>query len=561
MADQGVTINIRTRGGRQSAREAKMAASGITLIGRAATTAGKGLRSMSSDASHLAYRSLRGVRYQAYFAGLTLSGIGAIAVKSGLQFNASMEQNQVAFAQFLGSSQAARQELTTLYGLAKSTPFEFPQLTMAARQLLGFGFKAREANSLLRTIGDAAAATGQGAEGIDRIVIALGQMRAKGRVQAEELMQLQELGLPVNDILRKRLHLTRDQLANIGNESVSSTKAIRALQQGFDDLYGGQSAKQAKTFNGQLSTLRDNVNQTLGTISKPAFDKLRTDVFPVLNDTASRLNDIFGRKDLDLAQKITLSKAAVRHRLGPFVDELGDEIGKLNLGARLGDAIDAGIPRIADAAGRAAPKIAGAFVNAWLHSGPWGKLITTAFFAKKLGVFSAIGSLAAWRFKVAWGKRIGTLSAPVQTPTIVPGGGPSGKGGKLGKLGRGLGAVAGAGQLFLAGKGVIDLLSDGSLKDRLRRAIPNALGPELGGLVGDFVLGNEVETIQHVRLPTLHFPKKERPRARAAAPSRHVINVYVDGKPVAHVLSTNPNYQRALAQGVKRAASDAKARR
>ena len=51
-----------------------------------------------------------GARYAAFGA----AGAAAYAVKSGIQFNATMEQNQLAFTNFLGSAKAARQELQWL---------------------------------------------------------------------------------------------------------------------------------------------------------------------------------------------------------------------------------------------------------------------------------------------------------------------------------------------------------------------------------------------------------------------------------------------------------------
>ena len=57
---------------------------------------------------------------------------------------------------------------------------------------------------MLRSIGDASAAAGKGKEGIDRIALALGQMRAKGKVPSEEMRQLTEANIEAWDILAGR---------------------------------------------------------------------------------------------------------------------------------------------------------------------------------------------------------------------------------------------------------------------------------------------------------------------------------------------------------------------
>jgi phage tail tape-measure protein len=268
MADD-VTINIRTRGARQAARETKDVAAGVGAIGRQARTAAGGMRTLRQN-STLASGSLSAVRRGSVAAGAGLLGLGAVSVRMGLQFNASMEQNQVAFTQFLGSSQAARRELKYLYKTAAATPFEVPQITMAARRLLAFNFSARESNSWLQTIGDTAAGAGQGADGIDRLVTAIGQIRAKGRLQGDELLQLSELGVLDPASSPSDLGITQAELFG-GNANISSRRALRALKAQFDDTFGGQSAKQARTFNGQISTLHDNLNMTLGKLTRPAF--------------------------------------------------------------------------------------------------------------------------------------------------------------------------------------------------------------------------------------------------------------------------------------------------
>jgi tape measure domain-containing protein len=219
-----------------------------------------------------------------------------------------MEQNRVAFSQFLGSSRAAGRELKFLYKTAAATPFEVPQITTAARRLLAFGFNAKQANSWLSTIGDTIAGMGGGAQEIDQLVTAIGQIRSKGQLQGDELMQLSELGVVNRAKLAKDLGISTLELMS-GRANISGQRALRALQKQFDNTFGGQAAKQARTFNGQLSTLHDNLNQTLGTITKPGFTVLENRVLPALGKTTDEINKTFGRKDLDLSQKIKISEA------------------------------------------------------------------------------------------------------------------------------------------------------------------------------------------------------------------------------------------------------------
>jgi tape measure domain-containing protein len=393
MADE-VSIRLRARGGRQAAAEVTGVGKALIGVGRAGQLASRGIGGASRAAGGLG-RTMTSWRTAFLVGGL--GSLGVAATRMGLQFNASMEQNQVAFTQFLGSTQAARHELGFLYRTAAKTPFEVPQITSAARRLLAFGFNAKQANSWLGTIGDTIAGMGGGAEQIDQLVTAIGQIRSKGRLQGDELMQLSELGVVNRQKLAKDLGITTLELMS-GKANVSGTRALRALQKQFDQTFGGQSAKQARTFNGQLSTLHDNLNMTLGTITRPAFKLLERRVFPELGKTSDAINKTFQRKDLDLGQKIHVSEATARRNLGPLVRAGRAEIESLHIGRKLTDDFEKAVPRLADAAGHAAPRVAGAFVRGWWHAGIYGKLFTAGLLLRKLGVFRLAGGLAAQAF-------------------------------------------------------------------------------------------------------------------------------------------------------------------
>jgi rare lipoprotein A (peptidoglycan hydrolase) len=61
-------------------------------------------------------------------------------------------------------------------------------------------------------------------------------------------------------------------------------------------------------------------------------------------------------------------------------------------------AFERAFPKIINFAAANAPRAASAFVRAWLNAGIWGKLFTIALIAKKIGVFSSVGSMAVKAF-------------------------------------------------------------------------------------------------------------------------------------------------------------------
>lgn len=221
---------------------------------------------------------------------LALGAATAGAVKVGIQFNANMEQSKVAFTNLLGSADEAQGMLDRLYDVAAKTPFEFPQLVQSTQRLLGFGMAAKDVEPTMRAVGDAVAGAGGGAEQIDRVSTALGQMQAKGKVSSEELMQMAESGVPALKILGDQLGLTGAQLSKkLQAGAISADKGIGALVSGMNKRYGGMAEAQSKTFNGMLSSLKDNVTQTLGVMTGPLFSALSSKVMPKVNEIAGAI--------------------------------------------------------------------------------------------------------------------------------------------------------------------------------------------------------------------------------------------------------------------------------
>lgn len=196
--------------------------------------------------------------------GAILGATGAFAgFYKPMSIAADFEQTQVAFETLLKSADKAKQFLADVSDFANKTPFEFDELTNSSKLLLSFGFEADKVLDIMKTIGDTASGLGAGSDGIDRITRALGQMQAKGRAQTEELLQLQELGVPAAQILQEELGLTASQVANIGNESIEASKVINALLTGMNKRFGGMMTNQSQTAKGMISTLKDTLQNSL----------------------------------------------------------------------------------------------------------------------------------------------------------------------------------------------------------------------------------------------------------------------------------------------------------
>ncbi len=212
--------------------------------------------------------------------GQTIFGIrslaqSAISLGSALlEPNASMEQTTVAFKQLLGSSSAATAELKDLQSFAALTPFEFPELADSTQKLLAFQYPLKETKPLLTAIGDALSGLGENtAAKLDQVVSVFGQMKSSAHLMTGDVMQLTSVGINGFQILADQMHKPVSVIKDmISSGLIPAGQGIEMLRKGMEKTFGGGMQAQSLTFNGLLSTFKDNIGAAWRTTSGPLFD-------------------------------------------------------------------------------------------------------------------------------------------------------------------------------------------------------------------------------------------------------------------------------------------------
>jgi tape measure domain-containing protein len=216
------------------------------------------------------YRRLAGtagwaVRQITSLPGLLTAGAVGFGAKMVLDAVAFRQNTEVALRTVLGSREAAAEALEAAMRFAARTPFTTQQVVDAYKRLAIAGFKPIEIPVILKGVGDLSAMQGFSQEAVDRIITALTQIRAKGRVQGEELMQLAEAGAPLAVIYEKiaaRLKVTAEEARKlISAGRISSDLGIVAVLEAIRDTVsggrlGGLMDQFADTLTGLWSTLK-----------------------------------------------------------------------------------------------------------------------------------------------------------------------------------------------------------------------------------------------------------------------------------------------------------------
>jgi tape measure domain-containing protein len=242
--------------------------------------------------------------------------------------NAAEIETQTRSLQVLtGSAEKAGQIVKELQQLGAVTPFTSSELIDSAKRLQAFGIEANKVVETTRRLADVSGATGAELQGL---VTAYGQVQAKGRLQGEELLQFQERGVALQQVLREEYGLSGEEFQKALEKGRISAEAVEFAIQKLTDAggkYANGAIAQSDTLNGRLSTLQDSIQvlaQTIGRTLAPVFQWALTQATAVVSEIQRILdeaNNVGGARDRE-AQFARNADAAVRAmRLNPFTQQ------------------------------------------------------------------------------------------------------------------------------------------------------------------------------------------------------------------------------------------------
>lgn len=203
--------------------------------------------------------------------------------------NADLERYNTSLRVMLGSGSAAKKMFDDLRKFAIETAFDFPGAVKGAQRLLRAGFSAEEVLPVLRDVGDAAAVSPDGLQfAVERITYALGQMRALGKVSAQDMRQLAEAGIPAWKFLAESMGTSVQEVMKLSEQgAIASDEGIRAILGGIQRNFGGAQAEWAKTFSGMWEILKENISRGMETIGAGPFENIKIAIGDMIDWTGS----------------------------------------------------------------------------------------------------------------------------------------------------------------------------------------------------------------------------------------------------------------------------------
>ena len=248
------------------------------------------------------------------------------------------------------SGDKAKELLDWIQRLAIESPFTQEGVAVAFRTAMAYGFTSDEAQRLTQAMIDFSAGSGAAEGTMNMVALALGQIKAKGKLAGQEVLQLVNAGLNVRDALLQAgtvAGLTAENFDEMQSKGlIPADLAIQAITETLERDFGGAAKRQAGTFAGLISSLQDIKTVGLREFFSGTFEAVQPllDTFvatlssPEFMASLGNLGDAIGEVAALLLSGFSGDLPTILEDVTGFFDRLGEamsgvrEVGIVNVG-------------------------------------------------------------------------------------------------------------------------------------------------------------------------------------------------------------------------------------
>ena len=264
--------------------------------------------------------------------------IGGVGLKdmitNTVKLGAEMQNTRLAFETMMGSAREGNALIAMLEQFADVTPYDNDEVIQSGRMLLNVGVATEELAKKLTMIGDIAAGTQQP---LQDMVAIYAKAANKGKIQAEELAQLSERGVPVIQTLAKMLGVSTEEVMRFGSEGKLS---FSLLEEAFAKMtaqggqYAGLMKKQSESLAGKWAGVEAELNKFATSIGEKAIPGLTQAV----DDFLAKLAEMKESGELDkMAAETAALITQAAQALKSFVNLISENKEMLSsLGMKIG---------------------------------------------------------------------------------------------------------------------------------------------------------------------------------------------------------------------------------
>ena len=227
---------------------------------------------------------------------VSIGGLGLKdAIAQTIRLGKEMEMTRIAFNTMLGSAEKGAQTIAVLQKFADLTPFNNDEVIKSGRMLLNAGVATDQLTKKLTMIGDVASGVNQPL--VDMVMIYT-KAANQGKIQAEELQQLGERGVPILQQFSKMLGLSASEIMELGSKGKLT---FDLLDEAFEQMTseGGQyfnlMEKQSRSLGGKWSNLEAEFAKFATSIGEESIPGLTK----ALDEFLAKINEMKESGELD----------------------------------------------------------------------------------------------------------------------------------------------------------------------------------------------------------------------------------------------------------------------
>lgn len=184
-------------------------------------------------------------------------------IENIVQTTGEFELQRTTLAAMLQDAEKATQIFEQLKTFSVSSPFSFKELATYAKQLTAYSVPVEDLYNTTKMLADVSAGLGVG---MDRLVLAYGQVRSAEFLRGQEVRQFTESGIPILEELRKQFVAMGEEgitVADVFDKISKRLVPFEMVDKVFKDLTseGGKFYQmqeiQSETLKGKISNLKD----------------------------------------------------------------------------------------------------------------------------------------------------------------------------------------------------------------------------------------------------------------------------------------------------------------
>ncbi len=219
--------------------------------------------------------------------------------------------------------------------LAIKSPFTREGVANAFKGVMVYGFGTKEAQRMTKAMMDWSAGAGQGEAAMGRVALALGQIKAKGKLAGQEVLQLVNAGVDVRAILGKAFNVTGEELQDMQEKGLlPADKVIEAIISSMEQDFPDAASKATSTWDGLMSSMSDIKEWSLRNLFGGIFQKAQPYVAavvdkladPTFQDSVAKFGKFLGDQMVIGIDKLSDFRDFLKMQLVPAVQGLWDII-------------------------------------------------------------------------------------------------------------------------------------------------------------------------------------------------------------------------------------------